>query len=55
MKQLEDKIKLKDISVDDLISRLLKESPSTLFHISELRKYFDPFYKKTEQPKTKRK
>ena len=55
MKQLKDKIKLKDIRVDDLISRLLKESPSTLFHISELRRYFDPFYKKPEQSKAKHK
>jgi hypothetical protein len=44
-----DNIKTKETSVDDLISMIIKESSSTLSHISELRRYFDPFYKKPEK------
>ncbi len=50
-----DNVKAKDTGVDDLISRIIKESSSTLSHIAELRRYFDPFYKKPEGPKAKRK
>jgi hypothetical protein len=44
-----DNVKLKDRGLDDLILRIIKESSSTLSHIAELRKYFDPFYKKPEK------
>jgi hypothetical protein len=55
LKKVEDNIKTKDMSVDELISSMLKDSSSTLTHISELRRYFDPFLKRIGKPKREHK